>query len=370
MQPRFSVSVPKLPPYTYVSTANPNDKIVCDNFNRDPSTFINKNTIIYGRTGSGKTTIVRDIMKILQPHFFNVFVVCPTMSSYDNYIPSNARLDTMDFKFLDETIQRQTKATAIYNNIQKYGIRVIEKYGTSEEKNIIANVKFRYEDKEAELNKHGIDPRQREVRMQILQDNYNRRLRDVSQHIFEGMRQELSKMRIPAFRSSLTFRNQSLTEMSFDIIRFYDINPKLLIIFDDVTGNFKEYERIKSQNNSPLFKDLFTKGRHINITTILTCHNDTAISPEIRGAVHVNIFAFQDSIDLFFERKNNTLVNVSNAAKYFKDEIFRDKTSHYKMIYDRDISKFFAYKAQTHPLFQLGSKEFWELAHKSEENNI
>ena len=40
------------------------------------------------------------------------------------------------------------------------------------------------------------------------------------------------------------------------------------------------------------------------------------------------------------------------------------------MIYDRDVSKFFAYKAQIHPLFRVGSKEFWELAHKSEENNI
>lgn len=369
MHPQFTVSKPRPPPYVFIPKDKSEDKVVCDNFNRDPYVFINKNTIIYGRTGTGKTTIVRDIMKILQPHYPIIFVICPTMSSYDNYVPSAVRMDSLNLKFLREITQRQKDVTTIYNNIQKHRQTIIEKYGTFQEKNAIVQLTNAYEDKKMELTRlYAGSSNQLENALHIIQRNYQARLLRLQREAFENMRRELSAMRVSEWYESLVFRNQSIGKISFDVIRFYDINPKMLLIFDDVTGNFKEYAKIQSIDKSYLFKDIFTKGRHINITTIMTCHSDTSLPPDIRGAVHINIFSYRDIVEPFFKRTNNMLINACNASSFFKEEIF--KNEHYKMIYDRDLSIFYAYRAQIHPVFRMGSRELWQLAHISDEENV
>ena len=88
------------------------DKTKLKWFEKDYKNYLNKTTIVYGRTNSGKSTIIEEIMYLCKDYIPTVFVIAPTNSSnnaYTNKIPTSVEeLELLSTDaFLQSTLRGQ-----------------------------------------------------------------------------------------------------------------------------------------------------------------------------------------------------------------------------------------------------------------------
>ena len=84
--------------------------------------YLNKTTIIYGRTNSGKSTIMEEIMFLCKDFIPTTFVIAPTNSSnnaYTDKIPAQFILKDLDVDWLDKLLTRQKNSAGAYINANK-----------------------------------------------------------------------------------------------------------------------------------------------------------------------------------------------------------------------------------------------------------
>lgn len=94
--------------------------------------FIDKTTVLYGPSKTGKTVYVKHIMKILQPHIEQILVVAPsepsnrsyegfvhpTLIHYRLWLADKQKNDNKGAeRFLEAIWQRQTMMSSIYSRV-------------------------------------------------------------------------------------------------------------------------------------------------------------------------------------------------------------------------------------------------------------
>ena len=319
--------------------------------------YLNKTTIIYGRTNSGKSTIIEEIMYLCKDFIPTVFVVAPTNSSnnaYTDKIPSQFILKELDVEWLDKFLSRQKNSAGVYINANKIDIlktmfvRIADDTALALEISIVkkAHSSIMYIE---ESSMEFIEKKKQKA--QILVDR-------------DDMLRKLYKTSIRHNKVSLEQRSD-LNKSEKAALNFLDFNPNVLLILDDCASKFK-----KMYKKSSAIKEIFYEGRHYFITLIISSQDDKEIDSELRKNTTISIFTTAQSATSNFDRTSNGYPKHEKIrAKLCTEIVFKQDDNdirHYqKLVYIQNQSDPFRYTiADIHDDFKMGSKPMWDYSEK------
>jgi hypothetical protein len=315
--------------------------------------FLNKTTIIYGRTNSGKSTIIDEIMFLCKDFIPTVFVVAPTNSSnnaYTNKIPPQFIHKELDCEWLDKLLKRQKNSSAAYINANKLEIlktlfdKVSDDTTTILEESIIKKAHssiLTVEDSNIEFI------HKKKQKSQILIDR-------------DDMLRKLYKTTIRFHKVSLE-NMDGISKTEKAALSFLDFNPNVMLILDDCASTFK-----KMYKKSSAIKEIFYEGRHYFFTTIISSQDDKEIDSELRKNTTISVFTTAQSATSNFERTSNGYPKHEKMrAKTCIESVFKQDDNdlkHYqKLVYIQNESDPFRYTiADIRDDFRMGSKPMWD----------
>jgi hypothetical protein len=138
------------------------------------------------------------------------------------------------------------------------------------------------------------------------------------------------------------------------------IDPRAFVIMDDCLYD-------QSWTRDKMMRALFMNGRHWKIMLIITMQYPLGIPPNLRTNIDY-VFILRDTYLSNRKRIWENYASMFPTLEAFCG-VMDQTTENYECLVINNNSKsnklcdqIFWYKAETHPPFKLGSKEFWELS--------
>ncbi len=319
---------------------------------RDPAIYKNKITLLYGSTGSGKSTILKDILYILKDEIAIVIAFCPTnfvSNDYEGLIPPNLIYREVDLCQIQKIYQEQERRATYYKIANNASIlsgifnKIRDNKDLPKAKMIVSQAQKILDD--INSNPHltiekKISEKKKieDLREKKLINIFKIAIRKNKKYIFGG---DLSKIEKQA-------------------LKYIDFNPHTILIFDDCLSSAARWK------NSEIFKALFMQGRHSKITQIYTLQDDKGITPGLRQQAQISIFTTPHSVISHINTKNNgysarTKKAIEGAANCIFEQ---DPENHYKLFYDKFANECKVIRAAIHDEFRTGSKYLWKYMEK------
>lgn len=312
------------------------EKITVPKWKLNPEQLINRGIILYGPTGSGKTRIIREFMSITKRYFPIVIVFAPTnmeKHDYDNLVPKQLIHEDLKLDYIQEIYNRQRSTTEIYNNSNN--LNILNKLFMK-----VANIKNRqYYDKLLSFKKNSIsevdrkidDSEQRRQKLEEIESIFEKKLISFYKGIINANIDKLKKM--------------DLSQEEKYAIRYRNLNPRMLIIFDDAFTEVMQVINEGKKKKNQVIENFFFKGRHANISHWYAFQDDNRLNSEIRKNAHLSIFTdIQVALSYFTRAANSFPMSEKKKAETVINTIFsRDHApEHAKLIYNRlDKNKFY-----------------------------
>lgn len=330
--------------------------------------FMDKTIVAYGPSGTGKTVIVKNIMRILSGHIDQILLIAPTEPSNRSYAgfidqplihyrlhlpdPSDKKDNEMKggLRFLQAILKRQEMMAAIYTRANNpdvlahlysrlpradraEGLQYIEGIN-SKRTRILEQVRKQY----------AAEPGRCEDKVKEVNDKFKKML-------------VLIYKKYIAPRYADLYARGDLSEDERYSLCYLHFNPRLLLIFDDCAAQLKPYF------NKDVFRLLFYQNRHSFITVIVCCQDDTDMPANLRKNAFISFFTEQIVCLSNFERTTN---KFPKTTKTYVNEIVNDVFASLtrKLAYIREDSKriHFYYIDFPYPVKKrFGSDAFHEL---------
>jgi hypothetical protein len=323
--------------------------------------YLNRSTILFGASNSGKSTILIEMLYLLRDHVPNIFVFAPTAeanNAFDGIVPAPLIYKTVEIDILKNIYKRQQAATKIYNTVNKLTElrKLFEK--VADYKSVEA-AKLAYNNANSIIQRKQSDPsidfverRSAVSEVKEVRDNY------------------LTKLYKSVIRcNKKRLRNMGLPEQYRYIIKYLDFNPNCVVVLDDCGAILKKFQK------EEVVKKIIFQGRHNNINLILTLQDDLNLDSSIKKNAFVNVFTTSRCAAAYFERGSNSF---SKKEKEMSDKIITHiftptvKRDFKKLVYLRDDINPFRYTiADLYDNFRFGSPSLWEMCDKiSGEKNV
>ena len=320
----------------------------------NPSNFINKTTILYGVTGTGKSTLCRYILSIIRPHVPNIIVICPTAAEnkdYDDIAPHMCIFTTIQPNTLSDIYERQKAATSAYNISNDINIltRLFEKCRDIEKTEDIEKIqKISSQKLRKVASSTSLDYSQKKEQSSAITNKTNSSIIKIYKACIDEYRDKLLKM--------------NLTEDEKKCIKFLYINPRIVVVLDDVQAQFSELDP------ETLAKFLM-QFRHVNGTLLGLFQTDNkSLSTELRQNAFNSIFTDANVCIHFFENKSNSFTKeMKKKAAKIIEELFKprpDGIKTYKyFVYSRldPVHKFRYVIADIVTNIKFGSPWLWKM---------
>lgn len=321
--------------------------------------FDTKMTLLFGATGSGKTTVLNEIMYLLRINIPNVAVLSPTNSSNETFtkkIPKQCIKGWSDpgknVAFLYKVMARQKAISEIYAKANNMDILISlfdllrdrDPNAVVREKEIL--YKFRKHSDSLVSLEH-VDKSKQE---QVMVDARNSALRKVYKNSIREHKLYLQSLRLSVEQSAA--------------VDYIDMNPKMLLILDDCASKFKLWFK----KHGSLMNEIFYEARQYHMSTVITIQDDKAMESEWRKNAMVSIFMSEVIAVSNFQRVSNSFSkSEKKIASEAIDAVFAkspDGSKHFrKLVYIRDDPDPFKYTiAKIYGDFKLGSPYLWELS--------
>ena len=296
--------------------------------------------ILYGSSGTGKSTILDEVMFLLKPYIPVCFVIAPTNSSnqaFTGKVPRRFIKDGRDLKklvaWLEKFISRQKHTAQMYmnaNNLKNLKA-LFDKVSDSQAKELEISIIRKAEDSMIFISSS-----------QTL--NFAQKKTQKS-----AIKVERDKMLRKVYKTSIRYhklileKSTSLSKMERAALTFLDINPHVLLVLDDCASKFKKLYKM-----STAIKEIFYEGRQSFITTIITTQDDKEIDSELRKNSMINIFTTAQTATAAFERTSNSYPkHVKERSKQCIETVFKQdisKAKHFqKLIYIQNLADPFRY---------------------------
>lgn len=324
---------------------------------KDPKTYFQKTNILYGETNSGKTVVMLEAMKLLQPFISLWFIICPTNSSngaYTDRIPGCCIKHEVDVNFLEALYKRQEYIMEIYRKVNR--IEVLEllfnKCADSVTHNIVRRIKANATRK---INKvesdNSLDISMQRAHVKAINKTLNEYIINIYKTIIRFSRDKLNKMK--------------LTEDEFIALKFLDLNPNIAIIFDDTGAEIDKFAKNET------IRKFFYQGRHEFVTVFFLFQNVTDFKPGLRKNVSTNVFTTAESAIAFFETRTNSQTKQTvERAKLAIKACFQQAPGlnvkhHRKLVYQKGKDDGFSYMVADNyedDIFRVGCESLWEFS--------
>lgn len=325
--------------------------------------FLDKTTVLYGPTRSGKTMIIKAMMDTLRQHIDQILVVSPTQPanrSYDGYVPEPlihyrlwlpgekaGRGDDRrgGMRFLEAILKRQEMMAAIYTRASNLTTlsALYKRLPAREQRDgseYVAALQRRRDRALQRLRSRGpVGDREREV-----QERFARVLALVYKKFIAARRAEL-------------LAAGDLSDDERWCLSYLQFNPRLLLIFDDCAADLKPYFA------KDVFRQIFYQGRWSFLTTIISCQDDTDLPANLRKNAFVSFFTTDVVCAANFERGSNKYPKSEQlTAREAASAIYTAPNR--KLAYIRDDprrQKFYHYTAPVVSPVMFGSPALLEL---------
>ncbi len=328
--------------------------------------YLNLTTLIYGKTGSGKSTIIDEIMYLCKDYVSGVFVILGSdisSSSYSSRVPECCIRNKDDniVEWLEKFLDTQKGRTAIYNAANDINTlkSLFDKIKTSDSENLERSMnecKQQYIRKIE--SKTTIEFAKKKEEITSIEKNHKKRLI------------ELYKINIRESRIKLESMKHYLDDTEICCLKYLDFVPHTMLIVDDCASNIKKWLK-----ESTTLKEIFYNGRHSNISMVITSQDDKEIDSEIRKNATVNIFTTAQVTLSNFQRSSNSYPKMEKQrAELCVNSIFMkgDQERNFKkLIYYQkdDKDKFYYTIADIYDDFKMGCPGLWEINSKIKELN-
>jgi hypothetical protein len=319
--------------------------------------FLNKTTIVYGRTNSGKSIIIEEIMYLCKDFVPIIFVIAPTNSSnnaYTDKIPPQFILKELNVEWLDKLLNRQKNSSGAYINANKIEIlkMMFNKISDETAQNLETCIIKKAHNSIMGINNSSMKfIQKKKQKAQILSER-------------SIILKKLYKNSIRFNKVILEQRND-LNKSERAALSFLDFNPNLMLIFDDCASKFK-----KMYKKSSAIKEIFYEGRHYFFTTIISSQDDKEIDSELRKNTTTSIFTTAQSATSNFDRISNGYPKHEKLrAKACIETVFKQDANdlkHFqKLAYIQNEADPFRYTiADIRDDFRMGSDPMWAYSEK------
>jgi hypothetical protein len=251
--------------------------------------------VIYGPSGTGKTVIVKNVMKQLRGHIEQIIVVAPTEPSnrsYDGFVdptlihyrmhlpdPKDKR-DTEQksaLRFLETVYKRQEMMAAIYTraNAPKTLSKLYGRLSHSERKpgdRYIASLERKRRRVVGSVRRqHARDPGRCDAKVKEVDEKFEKMLVLVYKKFLSP-------------NAARLWTKKTLSENERYSLHYLHFNPRLLLVFDDCAAQLKPFF------NKEVFRKLFYQNRHSFITLVACAQDDTDLPTNLRKNAFISIF--------------------------------------------------------------------------------
>lgn len=309
--------------------------------------FLDKTTILYGESHTGKSFVIIDILHHLKPYVDQIIVISPTDPQNHTYdkgiVPLPCIHYTISAKLLDDIWSRQNALASVYTKANKIEILrdLFDRVNNSMAKSVIEN----------------INNKKRTYEKEILQDNVDE---TTAKAKIDEMGRECERLIILIYKHFINTEREKLVKLPLNsdekfTLKYLNLNPRIVVIFDDCTDQLKKFK------SHPVMQKLFYQGRWAFITALFACHTDKALDPELKKNAFINIFTGEKSAHGYFERPSNDFnkEEKSRAAAACK-AAFTPIARFQKLAWLREDNNFYRFTAEPHDNFRFGSSAIWE----------
>jgi hypothetical protein len=314
------------------------ETIVVEKFNATASTLTNKSIILYGASGSGKTTSIKYILDILRESIPTFICICPTNEdnhSYDGIVQDSCISPNMQYTELKKFWEWQSNKKSIYNRVNDYEFltELAANLGLNIDKGPLVAMEKKY----------------LELRRMILSREYPNKSQDKDRLDAEYKKYCVEYLKGVIRQNISTEKVLNMGDNYKFALQFLDFTPNTCIIFDDFTSQLKTLsnfsEKDKEEKWRGIMNTYFTTNRHKMLTIIVACHDPTQLLPQIRENAHFSILG----------TKTMALRYITNTFKGDKmslaiaKAIFDEGTQPHKYakaLYDQNNSKWYYFVAK------------------------
>ncbi len=279
-------------------------------------------TILYGPSGSGKSSLVQHILNTLRDSIPLIIVCCPTASlngDYNGIVPEQCIYDEVNKPLMQRLFQRQTNVMAMYDLVRNVD-QIKSIYALIADNDSRAKIQ-----KLTDIYRKGSS----EIKNSCKEDEIDSML--------EELKTKYNKKRVKIMRGCINahidrLNSLPLTEMQRSILTNFNINPRIMLLFDDVMHNVSEWSKWEET------KKLFFQARHFGVACCLTAQSITLIPPQLRSNAHVSIFTTQTIANEFVSKATSGIPNDQRkmiskiAAAVFAPSEDRSRPNYKKLV--------------------------------------
>lgn len=334
-------------------------------FNITADSFLDKTTLVFGGSGSGKTTIIEEILYLCKNYIPNYIVIAPRTSdtAYKSKLPARCIKEDLTKIKLQKIWNRQYNITQLYNTANDVTIleSLFNKYTDKESYTMIQAITTRTQNKIAEIQRNNrMNFGQKRSQKGNITNRCTREIKKIYRRSIRKNRQLLEKK---AAHGELTDKERVALE-------YLDINPRLMMIIDDSTEKFQMWMKYFKKCETNPFESIFYKGRWNFITLVFAAHDDKVIVPELRKNARVTYYTTSQAL---MASLNKTQSGFTAQEKKFAQRcasiLFVNEDSeiksHQKLCYIReDMSPWRYVIANLYPEFNLGCSPLLELTQR------
>lgn len=321
--------------------------------------YLNRSTILFGASDSGKSTVLIEILYLLKEHVPNIFVFSPTAednNAFTGIVPDPLIYKTVDVNVLEAIYMRQKAATRIYNTVNNLqSLRAMfSRVATSKDvesaKTAYVNAIHIIQRKESDPSIGFADKKHAISEVKRVRDAY---LTKLYKNVVRSNKQRLKNMR--------------LTDVEKYVVKYLDFNPNCVVVLDDCGAELKKFQKTE------VYKKIMFQGRHNFINTVLTLQDDLGLESDIKKNAFVSVFTTAQCASAYFDRKSNSFLKKERdeAAKVI-DSIFSEagQKSFRKFVYLRRDPFPWRYTiADQHEEFRFGNASLWRMCDKLTREN-
>ena len=334
--------------------------------------IIGKSMVVYGPSGSGKSSIIRHALLQLKDLVSFPIIICPTETtsphpSYIDIVPiscihtsmykpdpeSNGKKKEKESdairRFFIELLDWQEAKCNLFNraNSKPGMMKLWNKLPRNHNKEIVYTkiqqmhkVKTKYISNLSSNHNKAQD---------ILQIEINKIEGKYTDYVLQ-----LIKQYIIMNRDQLG--KQLLSKEELENLEYIDINKEIVLVLDDCSSELRTLAKEKR------FVQLFYQGRHKGVTLIVSCHDDTDLNSNLRKNVFYSIPTSTVMAEMMILRGTFGRKSVIEQERIKKiiTQIYINKGKY--LTYVRDINKFYCFSPK-YPIapFKFGNRLLWDL---------
>jgi hypothetical protein len=311
--------------------------------------FIDRSTVLYGISGSGKTVSAKDIMHNMKDMFPRVFVFAPTNEStgdYNGIIVKPMIYEKVTLDKIADIYEYARMAKSIYENANNLKIldKIFLRVASTKAKIHLRRMIDAYEKCLKRISKQEEDIGRRKEARKQLKDKFDNMLRRFYKKVIMPNRNRLKLMR--------------LSDKEKFSLEYLSFNPRTLVIFDDAMTEVDKLIKKGHREENEVIQNFFFRGRHDKITQFYTMQSDKRLDAELRKNTFMSLFTSKSEAMAFFGRKaNGFTLEEKKIAEAVVDVIFSEvnQRDYKKLIYIKDSkSPWQWYSADQHDTFIMG----------------